>query len=175
MCGVGERLYIDFCENGTRKSVRKWQKRKFKKILYICLSIFLYCVIIEVQKKGGNLIAKEVNKMKVFEEVGNVFKDPKPAKKWGALTYFNVYCGEWKKVDSPEFPGTIKSEIWYEDKKGNLNIASEDWKNENWKKYILIQRTYSTRTRAYKAAKKIEKRMPKNYVLSFINILRVED
>ena len=108
--------------------------------------------------------------MKLFDEVGTVFKDSKPAKKWDVLVYFNVYCGEWKNVDSPEFPGTIKSEIWYEDKKGNLNIVSG-----NWEKYILIGRTYQNRTQAYKAAKKIEKRMPKNYVLSFINILRVED
>ena len=113
--------------------------------------------------------------MKVFCEVGTVFKDLKPAKKWNVLVYFNVYCGEWKNVNSPEFPGTIKSEIWYEDKKGNFNIASEDWENENWKKYILIRRIYPTRTQAYKAAKKIAKIMPKNYVLSFINIMRVED
>ena len=108
--------------------------------------------------------------MKVFNETGTVFKDLKPAKKWGALVYFNVYCGEWSNVDSPEFPGTIKSEEWYEDKKGNLNIVSG-----NWKKHILIRRTYQTRTQAYKAAKKIARRMPKNYVLSFINISRVED
>ena len=108
--------------------------------------------------------------MKVFNEVGTVFKDSKPAKKWDALVYFNVYIGEWLNVDSPEFPGTIKSEEWYEDKKGNLNIVSG-----NWKKYILIRRTYQTRTQAYKAAKKIARRMPKNYVLSFINISRVED
>lgn len=108
--------------------------------------------------------------MKIFNEVGTVFTDLKPAKKWDALAYFNVYRGEWENVNSPEFPGTIKSEIWYEDKKGNLNIVSG-----NWEKYILIGRTYPNRTQAYKAAKKIEKRMPKNYVLSFINILRVED
>lgn len=107
--------------------------------------------------------------MKVFYEAGTVYKDLKPANKWSALAYFNVYFGEWENVNSPEFPGTIKSEIWYEDKKGNLNIVSE-----NWKKYILIRRMYPTRTQAYKAAKKIEKRMPKNYVLSFINITRVE-
>lgn len=108
--------------------------------------------------------------MKVFDEVGTVFVDSKPAKKWGALVYFNVYSGEWENVYSPEFPGTIKSEKWYEDKKGNLNIVSG-----NWIKYILIRRTYPNRTQAYKAAKKIVKRVPKNYVLSFINISRVED
>ena len=108
--------------------------------------------------------------MKVSNEVGTVFKDSKPAKKWDVLVYFNVYCGEWSNVDSPEFPGTIKSEEWYEDKNGNLNIVFG-----NWAKYIMIRRTYPTRTQAYKAAKKIAKRMPKNYVLSFINISRVED
>ena len=108
--------------------------------------------------------------MKVFNEVGTVFKDSKPAKKWGALVYFNVYSGEWSNVNSPEFPGTIKSEEWYEDKKGNLNKVFG-----NWEKYIMLRRTYLTRTKAYKAAKKIAKRMPKNYVLSFINIMRVED
>lgn len=108
--------------------------------------------------------------MKVFNEVGTVFTDSKPAKKWDALVYFNVYQGEWENVNSPEFPGTIKSEEWYEDKKGNLNKVFG-----NWGKYILIRRTYPTRTKAYKAAKKIAKRMPKNYVLSFINISRVED
>ena len=107
-------------------------------------------------------------------EVGTVIVDSKPAKKWDALVYFNVYHGEWTNVNSPEFPGTIKSEIWYEDKKGKLNIALDDWKNENWKKYILIRRMYQTRAQAYKAAKKIAKRMPKNYVLSFINIGRAE-
>nr|DAG31256.1 MAG TPA: hypothetical protein [Bacteriophage sp.] len=30
--------------------------------MYICLSIFLYYVIIKVQNKGGNLIAKERNR-----------------------------------------------------------------------------------------------------------------
>lgn len=113
--------------------------------------------------------------MKAFNEAGTVYKDLKPANKWSALACFNAYRGEWENVNSPEFPGTIKSEIWYEDKKGNLNIASEDWENENWKKYILIRRIYPTRTQAYKSAKKIAKRMPKNYVLSFINISRVED
>ena len=108
--------------------------------------------------------------MKIFNEVGTVFVDSKPAKTWDVNVYFNVYLGEWANVHSPEFPGTIKSEIWYEDKKGNLNIVS--W---NWKKFIKIRRTYQTRTQAYKAAKKIEKRMPKNYVLSFISIERVED
>ena len=108
--------------------------------------------------------------MKVFNEAGTVLVDSKPAKKWESLAYFNVYRGEWANVNSPEFPGTIKSEIWYEDKKGNLNIVSG-----NWEKYILIGRTYQNRTQAYKAAKKIAKRMPKNYVLSFINITRVED
>lgn len=108
--------------------------------------------------------------MKVFNEVGTVFVDSKPAKKWDALVYFAVYSGEWSNVDSPEFPGTIKSEEWYEDKKGNLNKVFG-----NWEKYILIRRTYPTRTQAYKAAKKMAKRMPKNYVLSFINISRVEE
>lgn len=108
--------------------------------------------------------------MKVFNELETVFVDSKPAKKWGAVVYFNVYQGEWENVHSPEFPGTITSEIWYEDKKGNLNIVSG-----NWEKYNTIRRTYQTRTQAYKAAKKIEKRMPKNYVLSFISIERVED
>lgn len=108
--------------------------------------------------------------MKVFNEVGTVFVDSKPAKKWDALVYFNVYHGEWENVNSPEFPGTIKSEIWYEDKKGNLNIVSG-----NWEKYILIRRTYQNRTQAYKAAKKIANGIPKNYVLSFINISRVEE
>ena len=108
--------------------------------------------------------------MKVSNKAGTVFVDSKPAKKWDVTSYFNVYLGEWANVHSPEFPGTIKSEIWYEDKKGNLNIVSG-----NWEKYITIRRTYPTRTKAYKAAKKIEKRMPKNYVLSFISITRVED
>ena len=108
--------------------------------------------------------------MKVFNEAGTVFTDSKPAKKWDAIAYFNVYLGEWENVNSPEFPGTIKSEIWYEDKKGNLNIVSG-----NWGKHIAIRRTYQTRTQAYKAAKKIAKRMPKNYVLSFISMERVED
>ena len=135
------------------------------------MSIFLDFVIIKVQNKGGNLIAKErYRKMKLFNEVGTVFKDLKPAKKWDAIVSFFVYCGEWENVNSPEYPGTIKSEEWYEDKKGNLNIVSE-----NWKKCITIRRTYPTRTQAYKAAKKIAKRMPKNYVLSFISISRAED
>lgn len=108
--------------------------------------------------------------MKVFNEAGTVLVDSKPAKKWGALAYFNVYHGEWENVNSPEFPGTIESEIWYEDKKGNFNKIFR-----NWGKYILIRRTYLTRTQAYKAAKKIAERMPKNYVLSFINITRVWD
>ena len=108
--------------------------------------------------------------MKVSNELGTVFTDSKPAKKWDAIVYFNVYCGEWENVNSPEFPGTIKSEIWYKDKKGNLNMVSGDWE-----KYILIRRTYATRTQAYKEAKKIAKRMPKNYVLYFISIDRVED
>ena len=108
--------------------------------------------------------------MKLFNEVGNVFYDSKQAKKWDSIACFFVYCGEWENVDSPEYPGTIKSEEWYEDKKGNLNIVSE-----NWKKCITLRRTYPTRTQAYKAAKKISKRMPKNYVLSFIIIMRVED
>ena len=108
--------------------------------------------------------------MKVSNEVGTVFVDSKPAKKWDVTSYFNVYLGEWANVHSPEFPGTIKSEIWYEDKKGNLNIVAG-----NWEKYITIRRTYQTRTQAFKAAKKIVKRMPKNYVLSFISIERVED
>ena len=99
-----------------------------------------------------------------------VFKELKPAKKWDAIVSFFVYCGEWENVNSPEFPETIKSEIWYEDKKGNFKKIFN-----NWGKYILIRRTYPTRTQAYKAAKKIEKRMPKNYVLSFISIERVED
>lgn len=108
--------------------------------------------------------------MKVFDEVGTVFVDSKPTKKWDALVYFNVYNGEWENVNSPEFPGTIKSEIWYEDKKGNFNKIFN-----NWGKYILIRRTYPNRTQAYKAAKKIANGMPKNYVLSFINITRVLD
>lgn len=108
--------------------------------------------------------------MKVFNEVGTVFKDLKPAKKWDATAHFFVYIGEWENVNSPEFPGKIKSEVWYQDKKGNLNIVSG-----NWKKYITLRRTYTTRTKAYKAAKKIAKRMPKNYVLSFINISRAEE
>lgn len=108
--------------------------------------------------------------MKVFDEVGTVFVDSKPAKKWYALVYFNVYYGEWENVNSTEFPGTIKSEIWYEDKKGNFNKIFN-----NWGKYILIRRTYPNRTQAYKAAKKIANGMPKNYVLSFINITRVGD
>ena len=108
--------------------------------------------------------------MKVFNEAGTVFVDSKPAKKWDAILYFNVYLGEWKNVNSPEFPGTIKIELWYEDKKGNLNIVSG-----NWKKFITIRRTYPTRTQAYQAAKKIAKRMPKNYVISFISIARAED
>ena len=108
--------------------------------------------------------------MKMFNEVGTVFVDSKPAKKWDANVYFNVYLGEWANVHSTEFPGEIKSEIWYEDKKGNLNKVSG-----NWGKYITLRRTYPTRTQAYKAAKKIEKRIPKNYVLSFISITRVGD
>ena len=108
--------------------------------------------------------------MKLFNEVGTVFKDLNQAKKWDAIISFFVYCGEWKNVNSPEYPGTIKSEEWYEDKKGNLNIVSG-----NWKKCITCRRTYPTRTQAYKAAKKIAKRMPKNYVLSFISIARAED
>ena len=108
--------------------------------------------------------------MKVFNESGMVFKGLKPAKKWDATSYFNVYLGEWANVHSREFPGTIKSEIWYEDKKGNLNIVSG-----NWEKYITIRRTYPTRTKAYKAARKVEKRMPKNYVLAFRSISMVED
>lgn len=108
--------------------------------------------------------------MKILEEPGTVFVNSKPAKKWDAFVYFNIYQGEWENVHSPEFPGTITSEIWYEDKKGNLNIVSG-----NWEKHITIRRTYHTRTQAYKAAKKIAKRMPKNYVLSFISIERVED
>lgn len=108
--------------------------------------------------------------MKVFEEQGTVFTDSKPANKWDMTANFFVYIGEWNNINSPEFPGTIKSEVWYEDKKGNLNIVSE-----NWKKCITIRRTYPTRTQAYKAAKKIAKRMPKNYVVSFISISRVED
>ena len=108
--------------------------------------------------------------MKMFNEVGTVFKDLKPAKKWDMTANFFVYIGEWKNVNSPEFPGTIKSEVWYEDKKGNLNIVSG-----NWEKYITLRRTYTTRTQAYKAAKKIAKRMPKNYVISFISISMVED
>ena len=108
--------------------------------------------------------------MKVFDEEGTVFVDSKPAKKWDVTSYFNVYQGEWENIHSPEFPGTIKSEIWYEDKKGNLNIVSG-----NWEKYITIRRTYTNRTQAYKAAKKIANRMPKNYVLSFISIERVEE
>lgn len=108
--------------------------------------------------------------MKVSKETVTVFTDSKQAKEWEAIVAFNVYFGEWENVNSPEFPGTIKSEEWYEDKKGNLNIVSGDWK-----KYITIRRTYQTRTKAYKAAKKIAKRMPKNYVLYFIIITRVED
>ena len=108
--------------------------------------------------------------MKMFNEVGKVFKDSNPANKWDAIVSFFVYYGEWENVNSPEFPGTIKSEEWYEDKKGNLNIVSG-----NWEKYITIRRTYHTRAQAYKAAKKIGKRMPKNYVLSFISIERAED
>lgn len=108
--------------------------------------------------------------MKVFNEVGKVYKDLKPAKKCDAIVSFFVYCGEWENVNSPEYPGTIKSEEWYEDKEGNLNIVSGDWE-----KYITIRRTYHTRTQAYKAAKKIAKRMPKNYVLSFISITNVEE
>ena len=57
-----------------------------------------------------------------------------------------------------------------DDKKGNLNIVSGDWE-----KYITLRRTYTTRTQAYKEAKKIAKRMPKNYVLSFISIAIAED
>ena len=108
--------------------------------------------------------------MKVTNEMGTVFVDSKSAKTRDVKSYFNVCLGEWENVHSPEFPGTIKSEIWYEDKKGNLKIVSG-----NWEKYITIRRTYPTRTQAYKSAKKIEKRMPKNYVLSFISIARVED
>ena len=108
--------------------------------------------------------------MKRFNDAGTVYTDSEPAKKWDAIVYFNVYIGEWKNVNSPEFPGTIKSEIWYKDKKGNLNIVSGDWR-----KYLTIRKTYQTRTHAYKEAKKIAKRMPKNYVLSFISIERVED
>ena len=108
--------------------------------------------------------------MKVFKEAATDFKDLKPAKKFDVIVSFFVYCGEWENVNSPEYPGTIKSEEWYEDKKGNLNIVSG-----NWKKYIFIRRTYQNRTQAYKAAKKIEKRMPKNYKLCFIDISRVED
>lgn len=108
--------------------------------------------------------------MKVFEEHGTVFKDLKPANKFDAIVSFFVYCGEWENVNSPEYPGTIKSEEWYEDKKGNLNIVSG-----NWKKCITIRRTYPSRTQAYKAAKKIAKRMPKNYVISFISISMVEE
>ena len=108
--------------------------------------------------------------MKVFNEVGTVFVDSKPSKKWDVLVYFDVYFGEWENVNSPEFPGTIESEIWYEDKKGNLKKIFG-----NWGKYILIRRTYPNRTQAYKAAKKIVNGMPKNYLLSFINITRVGD
>lgn len=108
--------------------------------------------------------------MKVSNETVTVFTDSKPAKKWDVTAHFFVYIGEWENVNSPEFPGAIKSEVWYEDKKGNLNIVSG-----NLKKYIFIRRTYQNRTQAYKAAKKIEKRMPKNYVLSFIDISSVEE
>lgn len=108
--------------------------------------------------------------MKVSNETGTVFTDSKPANKWDVIAHFFVYIGEWANVNSPEFPGVIKSEEWYEDKKGNLNIVSG-----NWRKYIMIRRTYQNRTQAYKAAKKIEKRMPKNYALSYINISSVED
>lgn len=108
--------------------------------------------------------------MKVYNETVTVFTDSKPAKKWDATARFFVYNGEWENVNSPEFPGEIKSEVWYEDKKGNLNIVSG-----NWEKYMITRRTYQNRTQAYKAAKKIEKRMPKNYELSYISIARVED
>ena len=108
--------------------------------------------------------------MKVSNEVGTVFVDLKPAKKWDALVYFDIYKGEWENVNSQEFPGTIESEIWYEDKKGNFKKIFNNWGN-----YIFIRRTYPNRTQAYKAAKKIENGMPKNYVLSFINITRVGD
>lgn len=108
--------------------------------------------------------------MKVDNETLTVFTDSKPAKKWDMTAHFFVYIGEWKNVNSPEFPGKIKSEVWYEDKKGNLNIVSG-----NWEKYIIIRRTYQNRTQAYKAAKKIEKRMPKNYKLDHISISRVEE
>ena len=108
--------------------------------------------------------------MKVSNEIGTVFTDSKPANKWDVTAHFFVYIGEWGNVNSPEFPGTVKIEVWYEDKKGNLKIVSG-----NWEKYITIRRTYTTRTQAYKEAKKIEKRMPKNYVLSFISIERAEE
>lgn len=108
--------------------------------------------------------------MKVSNETITVFTDSKQAKKWDMTAHFFVYIGEWENVNSPEFPGTIKSEVWYEDKKGNLNIVSG-----NWEKYITLRRTYQTRTKAYKAAKKIEKRMPKNYALSYISISIVEE
>ena len=108
--------------------------------------------------------------MKMFNEVGTVFKDLKPAKKWDSIISFFVYCGEWENVNSPEFPGEIKSEVWYEDTIGHLNRVCDQWK-----KCITIRRTYPTITQANKAAKKIAKRMPKNYVLSFISIARAED
>lgn len=108
--------------------------------------------------------------MKVFNEAATVFTDSKPANKWDVTAHFFVYIGEWENVNSPEFPGKVKSEVWYEDKKGNFNIVYG-----NWESYISFRRTYQNRVQAYKAAKKIEKIMPKNYVLSFIDISRVED
>lgn len=108
--------------------------------------------------------------MKFCNAYGTVFTDSKPSKKWDLFVSFFVYCGEWENVNSPEYPGTIKSEEWYEDKKGDLNMVSG-----NWKKCIKLRRTYTNRTQAYKAAKKIAKRMPKNYVISFISIARVEE